>query len=298
MSSIAISPAALVAAIKAADMILGNGAEWDPVNVVQQEWLESYYRPLAELVGEVPGIAAHATTVPRAHVDFLAQHGWEAQISTVPPNGFLTAAILDVLVRWLEIGERTRIHVRGIGSFDAFLLKEGVKIYRLSQDGGDFFGCGASTSECVFEMKTQSGDRILIAELPEDVPVPTDSFSLMGLVDSRLRQRAVGSGDSCDSLELPMVHLQTKAELPQLVGLSSGNHFIGQVCQQAELKMNQEGARARAAVEVCVLECCSSAGCVITHPFLISIERSVGQKSIPVFCAYVDYGSWKNPGDL
>ncbi|OGL76513.1 hypothetical protein A3E97_03560 [Candidatus Uhrbacteria bacterium RIFCSPHIGHO2_12_FULL_47_12] len=68
--------------------------------------------------------------------------------------------------------------------------------------------------------------------------------------------------------------------------------------QQATLKMNETGARARAADEMMVSRSMSPHDnkLIIDKPFLLAITRN--GVTAPIFAAYVDYDSWKDPGSL
>jgi len=104
-------PYTTVAAVKAADKMLGPDRAWRPVDKVQAGWLERFYRPIVTELPKIPEIASNATYVPEEHVAFLKKHGWDADIPTCPPGQFLTAAVFDLLVKWKTPG--TSVKIRG-----------------------------------------------------------------------------------------------------------------------------------------------------------------------------------------
>jgi serine protease inhibitor len=103
---------------------------------------------------------------------------------------------------------------------------------------------------------------------------------------------------------IPKVNLMSKSSIDKLLNMETtdkrmGNsYFIAEAKQQATLKMNETGARARAAVEValCLGIDLDPKRLVIDQPFLFTILRP--GVTVPIFAAYVDYDSWSDPGNL
>lgn len=291
--TIAISPLAEAGALKAADRELGANRVWSPTSEVQREWLKLNYADVASDLALVREIETNATRDAANHIAFLAKHGWKAQILNVPPGGFLTAAVLDILVEWLCEGTRTTITAQNRETYAGFKLKA-----EPGADNVQFFR-HAGLGTLLFKLATKSGDFVFITESPR---APIDSVDLMHLVNQipDTTQYSVARGKE---VAIPMVDLNSKTSLDWIVGLNTvtdegHSYSVSEAVQQATLKMNQAGARARAAVEM-GMRCTSFEQpmlAVVDKPFLFVIVRpGVSQ---PIFAAYVDYDSWKDPGNL
>ncbi|MCX6714969.1 MAG: hypothetical protein NTX72_04080 [Candidatus Uhrbacteria bacterium] len=293
MPSLATSPLTTVAALHAADTMLGKDRRWLHTNDTQRGWLERTYRPGVPDLARVPEIISHATGSISNHIEFLRKHGWQAQLTDPLTDGAIaTAAVLDVLVEWLAEGQDSDIRIPGGEHFSGFELKHEphvnpIVINQHLQMVGHHIMLG-----------TKSGDIVHIMETERP---PVSVLDLLELVDTMIngKQRAARS---C-TVVIPKVDLASKQSLDWLPGLHTTDerdlyYVIAQAVQQATLKMNETGARARAADEMRVTRGMTPREdkLIIDKPFLFAITRRNVQ--LPIIAAYVDYESWKDPGSL
>lgn len=294
MSSLATSPLTTVAALKAADRMLGENRVWKPTSLEDQiNWLADTYGPGVLDLAHVPEIVANATGSISNHVEFLRKHGWQAQITGPLMDGEIaTAAVLDVLVEWLKAGKDSSITIPGGQSFPAFELKHDeyenpIAIYEHLRVVGLHVMLG-----------TKSGDNVHIMEVERPPVTVLDLRELVDVMINGLQRIA----RSC-TVVIPKVDLASKQSLDWLPGLHTVGEdgmpaCIAQAVQQATLKMNEVGARARAADEMMMTRGMAPREdkLYIDKPFLFAITRH--NVKLPVFAAYVDTDSWKNPGNL
>lgn len=286
-TSIGTSRYTTVAALLAANKFVGSDRVHTPANDTQRAWLKDIYEPGIHDLERIPEIVANATQSANEHAAFLAKHGWNAQITECPPRGFLTAAVLDILVQWSEPGKKQMLYIDGVGEFPAARLNHGVELRQ-----------GRETGTVIASLATKSHDRVLLAMAPR---APTDVLDLGRMTDeifgeSTERFRSEG-------LIFPMVDLSSKQSLDYLVGLKtySGNggeeFVVSQAVQQAALKMNHEGARARAADEMGIrATSVPPPPFTIDRPFFVLFLRPGVAHSL--YTAYVGHDAWKDPGNL
>lgn len=286
MSSIATCVHTSAAALRAGDRVLGPDRVWKSMTDSQAAWLRDVYRPCADEGSKVPEIVANATNNVNEHIAFLKKHGWEAQIQEVTRDGFLLAAVIDVLVEWLAEGTPRPVHVGG-NTYAGAHLPKGVQIQR------------TKTGLVIAKILTKKDDTVMVAVAPR---VPKNVTELVDLT-CEVFDGDVRYCDEFDGLTFPMVSLAVKQQLSHLVGLNTvaanGSYVVvADAIQQATLKMNHKGARARAADEFRLERCIrmTQPPLVIDRPFLVSFTRSGLTRHL--FDAYVDVDAWKDPGGL
>lgn len=291
VSSLATSPLTTVAVLKAADRMLGRNRMWMPTSEIQQAWLEHTYGPGVLDLARVPEIEVNATRDIANHIAFLEKHGWKAQITDPLAGGAIaTAAVLDVLVEWPRLGKSTPIRIPGGEHFAGFELKceDNIVVHGHRSWVGHVIMLGTKSQDIVYIMETER-PPVSVLDLMEI----TDR-----MIDPNEHTRAYAS-----HVVIPMVDLASKQSLDWLPGIHTiGDDgmpaVIAQAIQQATLKMNETGARARAADEMRVTRGMTPREnkLIIDKPFLFAITRRGVTK--PIFCAYVDRDSWKDPGSL
>lgn len=279
-------PYTTVAAVKAADRILGPDRVWTPRDKVQAGWLDRFYRPIAAKLGEIPEIASNATTVAAEHVAFMKKHGWEAQIKACPPGQLLTAGVLDLLVKWKVAGKALPLKAQDGKTYAGAVLTDGIEYWQ-TDDG--------KTAACI---ATKTADRVwltMVDSAPNQLALADTAQALLDAHRYTVRR---------SHLHFPMVDLAARETLDWIKDL----HTLGQdgkewsvleAIQQITLKMNHEGARARAADEIRMGTTSVQVPpppLVIDKPFLVIFERPGLPQ--PLFTAYVTQESWKDPGGL
>ena len=290
MKSIGTSPYTTVAALKAADKLLGANRVWSGQDKVQKTWVKETYVPCSAELANIKEIDSNATTEIENHVAFMRKHGWEPQIKAAEPGQLLTVGVLDLLVAWTKPGHKVPLKVDGVGEFP------GV---RLSNSVVNMFA--NKQNDAVARLSTKSGDQVWIALCDK---APKDTREVMQVVH-RSFDDLRGELYAFKGIIFPMVDLASKQSLDWICGLSttkkgSGRGYeVAQALQQATLKMNDEGARARAADEM-TIEATSVARpkppFVVDRPFVVAFKRQ--GLTQPLYAAYVGHESWKDPGGL
>ena len=287
----AYSPYGTVAALKAFERIpeVGPDRLWNSVSAQQSGWLDRYVRMVPELA-RIPEIVANATFDAQNHVDFLKKHGWEAQIKKCGQDEFLTAAVLDVLGKWLTEGREVTISRDGREFPAACISRSGDRV--LVRKG---------TNERYVHIATEAGDSVWL----EPIASAPDGLALAIEAADRFREDGGTYDGEFDGVVFPMIDFSGKNEQNWLQELwttaSSGRRCkVKEAKQQVELKASHLGIRARSADEMLGdFESCMST-CkppfYIKEPFLIAITRS--GLSLPLFAAHVTPDAWKDPGDF
>lgn len=274
MTSLAISPFTMPAALAAANALLGP-MRWagEPGRRDQTEWLGRF--PLRVVLAEkLPEIARHATVEAERHVAWLASHGWEADLKDGPPDSMFLAAVLAIGGKWTRSGRKyVARKVSRASVFEVFV-----------HDGR------------VVRMPTQApGVEFLVRQADGPMRDERELYEhSLALVETTPSSEALEEGE----VDFPLVDLQTKSSAEYMLGLHTSTHFIAQAAEGFELKMNHLGGVARARAELMA----PRGGppppkprVLITEPFVVVvIKKGIPE---PVFAAYVDRDSWRDPGD-
>ena len=291
-------PYTTVAALDAAKKFLGANPGWKGVDYVQSSWLPGVFDPLSKELPNIPEIESSATQIIAEHVAFLEKRGWKPQIQELKPNEFATAGVLDLPVAWTEKGQVVQVKT------DDGTKYPGVKI---PEAGVEIF-TNPVYQYPVACLKTKSGDKVwitIMASPPRTKDLVSTAQNVFGSQTHPGIVTALDYSDNYAGLIFPMVDLTIKRSLDWISGLAaydeSGNKTteLAEAIQQLTLKMNEEGARARAADEMKFMVTSirmPKLPLVINRPFLVSFERP-GLTS-PLFVAHVTEEDWKNPGDL
>src|SRR5712692_2498318 len=97
------SPSTIPAALRRVDDLIGPNRQWSPTNDQQRSFLE-IHEIVRDEVARVPEIESIASWSAAEINAFLRQRGFSIQLPPLPPDGFGTAAALDVLLTWLAPG--------------------------------------------------------------------------------------------------------------------------------------------------------------------------------------------------
>jgi hypothetical protein len=284
------SPYTTVAALRAADKILGPERAWRG-NPTQDDWVSRFYKKIVPSLASMPEIVANATTVPKEHVAFMESHGWAAQIKECPPKQFLAGACLDNLVKWKVEGAKRTLKAADGKSYPGAYLSDGVSFWQTT----------AGASACI---ATTSADRVWLILPPQAdaVAVPLDVRGLATFCQGFLAETKQSA--RYDGLHFPMIDMTHRQILDWLKGLSTlgqdGQSWsVFEAIQQLVFKMNHKGARVRAADEMRVgvtSVMLPSPPLVIDRPFLAVVERPT--LPLPIFAGLLEQDCWKDPGEL
>lgn len=276
MTSFAISPFTMPAALAAADELLGGLQQWkgDRWNRAQAGWLRQF-RQRAAVAEGLSEIARHATESAELHAEWLKSHHWEADITGDAPGATFLAAVLAIGGKWTTVGHR-------------YVSKEGVARAVVPE-------VFVHDSKVARIPTCSPGVEFLVRQF--DTPIRDErelEARSLELLKTASRVKRMETGE----VDFPLVELRTRADARHMVGLHTSTHVIAQAAEQFELKMNHLGGLARAKAELMMIlgGPPPRVPCVkITGPFVVAVTKS--GLSEPVFAAYVDKDAWRDPGD-
>jgi len=275
MSSFAISPFTMPAALAAADAILSDPT-WiaNTVNPAQVAWLESFRRR-ATLALTMPEIHHNATFDPAQHVAWLKAEGWDAQITGGTPRDIFLAATLNIVAKWSEVG---RAYKDGI--VDRAIVKVGA--CTSAQRGAE---------HPVVEVETQHLGFTFCFQQTNAAPSSPDHLAAIAY------DIATRSANESVRLDVPMVDLQTRDDAAYMIGLRSGPNIVTQAAEQFRFELNEVGGRASAASEIAVTRSMGPRTIKINGPFIVAVNRNGAPKDTDkvVFAAFCDRDSWRAP---
>jgi len=269
-----------VAALVAAEQILGRRAEWEAANERQARFLTDVFVACRdETVPEIESLASWSADEISA---FLAQRGFTLHLEPFAPSEFGSAAVLDLVGRWARSCNPTSLRTDDGRKFSAVVTEE---------DDARFFQADGHPNP-IASLNAESGDTVWMT-MHERPPEMSDLSALtLGL--SRGRPTDVFGG-----LIFPMVDLKTGTFLSWLIGMSVRDTRdrpcrIAAARQETTLCMNEMGFRARGAGTILV----ERGGPhrrrhVINRPFLFWVERPGLAR--PLFVAWLTEEDWRRP---
>jgi hypothetical protein len=280
----------IAAALKEAEEFVIDSSGWNPVKIIQRNFLERFYTPCRE---EIPTIEEIESV---AHIDvevinkWLKEHDFDIQLDHFDENGFGVAAMLGLFGLWLAKGIRTSV-VREDGS-----TYPGVRM----DTGFSFNTVGGSTNLVV---ALETGDQDVVYMMMAD-KVPS-GFDMVTHVEEILQNMTPVERDY-EAIVFPMIDLNEEGELEWLINLQLmipqdrfPFYFIQQALQQTRLKMNQEGYRVKSVAAMAAMLGAASPEVppyIINRPFIMWITRPGLSK--PLFVAYLNTDVWKDPSGL
>lgn len=222
--------------------------------------------------------------------EFLVKNDFTLQLQDEGPNSIYLASILNVLVEWTKKGNEITL----IGASDK------QKYPGVSLGKSHFRAVNTDNHErSVFMVKTKSGDIVYMTcahkqDTSKENRVALTGFDLVSHVMnvSTMIDEKGEFFEDLSILKFPMIDYNETANVGWLVGMASGDWFITQALQQTMFKMDEFGAEVKSAFAGSVSRCLPEEY-VINEPFYLWIKRP--GISFPIFAAYFDESSWKNP---
>lgn len=195
-------------------------------------------------------------------------------------------SLLNLLVKWIVPGRRTRVTTRDRRRFPAVRLPESAVKFRRS----------TSHPAPIALISTVSGDTVYLT--------PMASRDCDPVALARLLTQASADCSRYAGIVFPMVDLEVKEDLNPLLGITlraaDGRlAWIGTAWHKSSLKMNENGARVEDVTSVRVSlgwQQRPSPDFVIDKPFLMWVQRP--SLSVPLFVAHVTREDWRDPGVL
>ena len=278
----------IVAALVAAEAVLGRRADWHPVRDVQARFLGEVFVGCRDEAVRVPEIEAVASRDVAELNAFLERRGFGAAFQPFSPQEFGSAAILDLRGHWPRPGMPSSIRTRDGVERPAVVTAIGARV--------DFFRV-AGHPHPVSRMKTAAGDAVWMTM--QDEPSNVEDI---GALAARLEAGRPAENEF-EGLVFPMIDLAMETDLSWLVGLSTVDaldqpSFVAQARQKNTLKMNETGFRARSATFLTVRLGGGRRRSphVIDRPFLFWVRRR--GLSRPLVVAWLTEDCWRRPTDL
>ncbi|MCA9372856.1 hypothetical protein KC921_02025 [Candidatus Woesebacteria bacterium] len=269
-----------------ADDIIGEGRVWIPQNQTQKVFVDDYYTSTKDEIEGVPEIESLASWEADEINKFLADHGFSIKLDPFTPETFGVAAVLNLLMEWLQ--EAVPAEIRSGGkTFDGMRMEEGVKFFT-----------SPNHPDPIAQIATKGGDSVFVT-IQQSAPTGFELVSLVEQIESGM-ERCWDFGD----LLVPMVDIDEKVDISWLIELRTVASWgqparVTQAKQQTMFKMNQRGALLKSAAAAAVsLEMCAmpKPDLVIDRPFVAWIRREGLLR--PLVVAHVTEEAWKDPGDL
>lgn len=280
----------IAAALMAAEEFVIDSSGWNPVKVIQRDFLERFYTPCREEIPTIKEIKSIAHIDVEVVNNWLKEHDFAIQLDPFDENGFGAAAMLDLLGLWLVKGKQTQIAV-----------DDGTKYPGVRMDTGFTFNTVGGSSDLVVALETGDQDVVYMM-MNEKVPA---GFEMVSYVEEIMQNMTPVQRDY-NAVAFPMIDLDEEGTLEWLLQLQLlipqdrfPFYFIQQALQQTKLKMNQEGYRIKSvAAMAMVLGAAPSESppYFINQPFLMWITRP--GLSRPLFVAYLNTDVWKDPSGL
>lgn len=274
MTTVYMNPVLAACIFKTAHK-LGDGT-WQAHNE-QQAALVGQLAEIKRLIGAMPAgmLDSIGSTTAGPINEFLAAHNLDIRLDDFSPDEFGTAAVLDILSKWLVPGAVSSISVDH-KSYKAVEMKgENIRVTTANDI--------EIVEPIIDELK---GDcRVLIAQV--------DSLEA-GLAAVRAKRIAVS--DPIKGVKFPMVDFNSVANIGWLVGLThSSGARLSKAVAQAKLRLDHLGAHAKAGAAIVVYR--SMGGprtIVIDKPFIVAFEMA---DQIAV-AFHVTPEDWKQPPNL
>lgn len=229
-----------------------NIPTWSGKNSKQAQlfnWLAKYQEQLAQ----ISGLEALASRFHEELNRFLTDRKFDPMVKPFDPTqGVGVVSVLDKLVRWLN-GPGQLVQIRTIeGNRPGFELPaSGVNIFHVD---------GYPGSSYLLEVLTQSDDTLWLFVHNDTSLEGLDMVSLSMEVMRRGRSIPMARGFRSEypafaGAQIPMVDFDVKPDLSWLLGAdapteSGDYYFIAQAAQQYKMRMDETGARVKAATVV------------------------------------------------
>lgn len=311
-SSVSVMPP-VVAALKSAIEFTGKATSpWKHIIPEQRKFLNGIYKPY--IVNGYLNFFSEKEmrcVASFSHEEinkFLSDNGFDIKLDKFEdPTDFGAAAIMDILVEWVEKAQSVNMIVAKEGkvtsypsikisnSFDTFLVDD-IIYARIDLNQKDdkfvdsmYLAKGPFTPDQIKTLRETSAEEIFNVKRKE-----YQSYS---------------------SVTIPKIDLNCESDLSYLLGMSfmaklnssekEEEMCLSQALQQTKLKLNEHGARAKSAAAVAVTRFATSIRpkenpLVFDEPFLlwmIKEDLHTGDL-VDYFTAYLDIDCWKDPGDL
>lgn|GEM_PF-2669836 len=310
LSPYALSPLTLCEAMrKTTQSVKTEQDDIAPANEQQRSFLDKQYLPYVKeklfSFFSTEELQSYASRNYKELNKILKSKGFSLQFPQFPRTQIGVLAIQDVLVKWLLEGTKEPLLV-GDATYDAVMLKADVvrEGEQAGQQNVHFFAQDpqatvivkllTQSKDCVYFVTQRNGD--LFAAQPNEAAIAEAIMKY----SKHVTAGTYAQSDRFNSLHFPMISYDVNPDVSWLERMRIGTTYVAQAMQQVIFKMNEKGARAKAAAGLIVatsfLEENPKERLIIDRPFLVWIERP--GVPLPIFAGYMTQSYWKNPGVL
>jgi len=269
MTSVYIHPV-LAACIVKAEQKLGRDT-WTPANDPQAAFIEQLPR-LRHLCEMLPDgrLSAIGSTSADAINAFLAEHNMPFRVPQFGPPDFATAAVLEILAKWVKPGAAVSLYSDGV-EYPAVEMKAGdFSVYRANTTSDEVVSLPCDNCTVLLTV-TDSLERGLVTMRDSALKVPTREYK---------------------SLIFPKIDHDAAVDVSWLVGMRSEEAMLTQAFAHAKLRVDEVGAHAKAAAAIVVTRSVEVARpLVIDKPFVLAFE--INGEIIIAF--HLTREAWKAP---
>jgi hypothetical protein len=270
---------------------------WGGIYDVQLSFVEKFVTNIQEIDGLKDVLKQMAHKEAKVINQWLRDHGFNIELQNrETPNSFCVASILDVLVKWLKVGEETVIIGRSKSDDGQEKRYPAVKLK--GENSGVTILTGDGQPMAVIRTKNNS-ERVCMRML--DNECPTGPLVIADILKNMPNDLSRDS--SYDSVTFPMIDYDQKVDISWLVGLQTGDrpddYYVSEAVQQTKFRMNEIGARAQSGAAMMVYSRSiemPKRTLVMDKPFLLWIER--GDIKLPLFAGVFAEDCWKRPESL
>lgn len=263
----------LAGLFKAFQLATPHTEQWVTSNDQQRSFLETYQG----VVGDLPQLERYLKGIVTADASeleawFIANGFPEMNVS-IPSGGAGIGIIFDLLVKWVETGERT-ISKIGQEVFEVVQMTSNPHLHSWALVGHPY---------PMFEISTkEDGWKVFLVEVDgQHNPIDLPSLATKFLKLER-RQEYV------DIFCFPAASLSLDVDVSFLVGLHLGDFRVDEAIKKVKLSINSVGATARCAVALGGKS--ATFQYMIKSPYIVAFWKE--GLNFPGFVALCDRDSW------
>ena len=279
------------AALREAEIFLEKVESITTSNTTQKKFIDDIHAYCKVDVDRIEEIESIADTNYKNINKWLADRGFQIQLSDFGPGGFGVASALDLLGEWAIKGKKWSVETEEGDYYPGIKMTNyGKEFYRVKEN-----------PNFIIEIETKKNDHVYLMMVDE---VPT-GFGLLDFVE-KIQNEKQKVPFEYDGFIFPKIDFDEEIILDWLLNLRFETpkgkepfYTISQALQQTKLKMNEEGFRVKSAVALGILAGAAPEKIepyVINKPFLMWITRE--RLSKPLFIAYLNKDVWKDPKNL
>jgi len=309
-----LSPLTICKALDTASKTFGTtSSSFKPSNDQQEAFLSNtfalYRKHVAENTFQAHELQSFVSSNVAELNKILRERGFSIQLQSFRDVKSLgVVSLQDILVKWKEKARCQSMQSAGQEYASFFLPKKtnGITFFRRNTQDQETVIARIETQTndivyCAVRLQDTDKGKVLVPFFQNSETVPTDSVVADAISSLQSTFDKFQRVTNYNGIELPMIHYQNQPSLEWLKKLEvAPEWFIEQALQEVIFKMNEDGARAKAAVALEVemkaappMRVVHREPLVVNKPFLLWIERSGVPAELPLFAAYLHQTYWK-----